>query len=322
MKHLLATSLLALLSGNVLASDGSGSTTSASLADNNSPTAPNGVNYYPVSDPESTPANPPPVMEASRPAQATDEKDMKYMSEVTPRTESDAGPYVAAYGGANFAQDYHDPHINVNTVGIGSFHFNGRTDDGWGAVGGIKFGYNFASFPIGGDFRLQPAVEVDALYLGSHADNNYSTPIASTAPATGSSIVLRDRFESAAAFVNGLVRLKTGTLITPYVGIGVGSEYVNSTGSRAVVTNYFSGNSGSSNSGSLSSSEFDFAAQVIAGFDLEIAKHWDLFTEYKFITVFSPDLHYNTIDSFGDSLNERDSYIFQHLITAGLKYNF
>jgi opacity protein-like surface antigen len=255
---------------------------------------------------------------APAPADAKDMKDMKYMHEVQTRSESDAGPYVAAYGGANFAQDYIDPKIGVNTPGVGNFHYDGYSNGEPGAVGGLKFGYNFASFPITGNFRLQPAVEVEGLYLGATSKSTYNTPGAALA-GVPSSIAIKDRFNSAAAFVNGILRLKTGTLFTPYVGVGVGSQYLNASDSTVTTQNYFGVNNTATH---VESDEFDFAAQALAGFDIELAKHWSLFTEYKFIAVIAPDLKENDIDAFGDAVKEHDSFIGQHLITAGVKYGF
>ena len=96
----------------------------------------------------------------------TDSKDMKDMKQMSQPMASDAGFYVAAYGGVNFSTGYGDKRTVASAFGT---NFNITPDNvhsDIGGVGGIKGGYNFESFPVCDGLRLQPAVEVEGLYIG------------------------------------------------------------------------------------------------------------------------------------------------------------
>ncbi len=227
-----------------------------------------------------------------------DSKDMKDVKQVATE-QSDAGFYVAAYGGAQFDTDYGNNH---QTAGPLSTH--SEIHSGWGGVGGIKGGYNFESHPLANfmGLRLQPAIEAEALYIGdnSHTDGAF-TPGGNT------------RFSSNSAdfFVNGILRFKNTSIVTPYIGIGVGVQYISTHGD-------FSDAAGDRITGA-NTDDFDFAVQGLAGFDIAICNHISLFTEYKFIDALGTD---------GDASSNLGTYHFkpdqiqQHLITAGVKYSF
>ena len=175
---------------------------------------------------------------------------------------SDGGFYVALEGGALFATGYEkqqstsittvtptqcwDPPLS-QTFNVGSLH----DGSGWGGAAGLKGGYNFDSFPACDSLqlRLQPAVEAEALYLGN------------------------SDFDAAALFVNGILRFKTSSIITPYLGAGVGAEWVSG----------------------LPDSNVGFAVQGLAGVDFAIDKHWSIFTEYHFIDDLSISLQQHVV---------------------------
>lgn len=249
----------------------------------------------------------------------TDAKDMKELKMTPEIRPTDAGFYVALDGGSNFAQVTDTKKVvqSDSAAGVGTATSYGTGSGGVGWVGGLKVGYNFESYDLGNGFGLQPAVEAEAYYLNSYTKQNYST--AGNYPANG----FRAQYNDGAFMLNGLVRLKTGTLFTPYLGAGVGGEYITNTS----VTLYDpSANAKFPLSGA---DDFDFAVQGIAGFDIEVAKHWDFFTEYKFIAAIDPTLS-NSVNVHGVpdvangtySAKYEPGYIGQHLITAGLKYNF
>ena len=232
----------------------------------------------------------------------TDLKDSKELAPPVPT--SDSGVYVAVFGGANLAQNYGNSRGSVSSGPLSeTFNLNNSSDH-VGAVGGLKVGYNFDSFAIGGDFRLQPAVEGEAFYLGTKTSNSTSFE--------GENLSYKGTMDDAAFMVNGLVRLKTGTLFTPYVGAGIGFEYLNM--SKVTLS------SGPESFPLSDSNDVCFAMQAIAGFDIALTQHWTLFTEYKYITAFNPNFDGGSVT--GENFTYNADYIGQHLVTAGVKYNF
>ena len=234
----------------------------------------------------------------------------------TPASASDAGFYAGVYGGAEFDTDYGNSRqtftgtsSSAGTLAPGSTVTpHSSFNAGWGGVGGIKFGYNFASFPVANTLRLQPAVETEALYLGTTSTGTLS--------AGGISASSSSSYNSAAWFVNGILRFKNQSIVTPYIGIGVGGEYI--TSHTSATTNV----SGVNNVTGINGSDVDFAGQALAGFDVKLATHWTLFTEYKFIDAIGTDSKSSNLAGTGIDYRFKPDQIQQHLITAGVKYNF
>jgi opacity protein-like surface antigen len=243
----------------------------------------------------------------------SDDKDMKSVSAPEAVAPSDAGVYLAAFGGADFAQDFNNGRVSNDGFGI-NFAYHTNNSNYVGGVGGLKVGYNFESFPLGGVFRLQPAVEGEAFYLGSKVNLTAHYP-------SGDPFNVEGHMSNAAFMVNGLLRLKTGTCFTPYIGAGIGVEYM--TFSRP-----FSSEQGLFNGSypvQKSADALAFAVQAIAGFDIEITKNWSFFTEYKFVGAIDPAFSFGQITfSPGTSynLNVDSNCIEQHLATVGVKYQF
>lgn len=245
--------------------------------------------------------------------------DAKEMATTTTLRQPDSGFYIGVYGGANFAQDSG----NGNTVASGpgfagasneNVRGSGSISDGLGGVGGLKVGYNFKTIPIGGDFGIQPAVEVEGLYAGSSSTSNQSFGFAPAPVST----TTKSNLDTGSILVNGIVRLQTGTIFTPYLGVGVGGEYLNETDTRMSFTsdglNYY-------NTSNRSADCLAFAVQGLAGFDVKLTDHWSLFTEYKFLAAIDPSFHYGGLYD-GSSATYKPDYYGQHLINAGVKYNF
>jgi opacity protein-like surface antigen len=244
-------------------------------------------------------------------APAGDDKDMKQVSQTASIPDSDAGFYVAAYGGANFAQHYGSQKIAENSPDFPRDFTHGTGTDSIGAVGGAKFGYNFDSYQISGDFRLQPAVEIEAFYLGSYSKQNY--------PDTDDYIAndFRARYNDAALMTNGIVRFKTGTLLTPYLGIGIGAEYLSNTGVEVYAPEI------PAKAGLSGDSSVVFATQFLAGVDVSIAKGWSVFTEYKYLAALAPNFNnVGTVDGGPYTAKFEPSFIGQQMITAGIKYTY
>lgn len=233
-----------------------------------------------------------------------DSKDMKDMKQMAPAT-SDAGFYVAAYGGAQFDTDYGNNRETLSAGG-GNVSAHQKIHSSWGGVGGIKAGYNFESFPISNfmSLRLQPAVEAEALYIGdnSHADSVF-TP--------GENMKFSSN--SGDFFLNGILRFKNSSIVTPYIGLGVGGQYLTQ---HATLTG-----AGGAKLDGLDTSDFDFAVQGLFGIDVAITEHVSLFTEYKFIDAFGTDAKNSNV--LGNATYRfKPDEIEQNLITAGVKYSF
>ena len=249
-------------------------------------------------------------------ATSHDGKDMKDVKQMAPMKESDAGFYVAAYGGANFDTDYGDRRQTTNFGGTLVSDTHHSLNSNWGGVGGLKFGYNFESMPLCNfmDLRLQPAVEAEALYIGNTIDGNYTSLVGLPASQHYSS-------NSADFFVNGILRFKNKSIVTPYVGVGAGLQYVTLHGNAPL---YAPGGSPTVlNVTGLNGTDVDFAAQALIGFDVAVCQHISIFTEYKFIDALGTDVKMDNIeDSGGLSARFKPDQIMQNLITAGVKYSF
>jgi len=226
---------------------------------------------------------------------------------ITPtlRSDSNSGPYVAAYGGVNWSTDFGNEKTTSSTAGVTTDITPDTIHSDIGGVGGVKVGYNFASYPFNESLSLQPAVEGEALYIGSR----------SSAHLNGGGDDLTLSYNSAAWFANGLIRFViVNTRITPYLGIGIGGEYISTHGDDSSVT-------GGKITG-FDASTVDFAFQGLAGFDFAIVPHWSLFTEYKFIDAIDTKLKYTNVGASGTDVTFKPDQFAQQIATVGLKYNF
>jgi opacity protein-like surface antigen len=220
--------------------------------------------------------------------------------------------YLAAFGGSDFAQDYGNGQIKETGFGT-TFPFKGSGGSSVGGAGGVKAGYSFAPFPSGGSLALGGAVEVEAFYLGAN-------PKLHSSYAPGDSFTLQGDLNNAAFMVNGVLRLETGTIFTPYVGAGVGGEYLDFTNphsnEQAVGLETFA----------HGADDLCFAVQGLAGFDIRVSNGWSLFTEYKFVAAIDPSFDFGSYTFPGNNgpydIKFAPDYIGQNLITCGVKYNF
>jgi opacity protein-like surface antigen len=243
--------------------------------------------------------------DTAAPTTAPDSKDMKDVKQIAPAIQSsDAGFYVAALGGANFDTWYGNKRQTISTAGGATASTQSEIDSDWGGVGGVKIGYNFESTHAG-FLLLQPAVELEGLYVGMDAST------ASNVFGAGNS----ERFStnSADMFLNGILRFKNSSIVTPYIGLGIGGQYLTE---HAEVTRA----AGGPVTG-LDTSDFDFAVQGLFGIDVAITEHISLFTEYKFIDAFGTDAKNSNV--LGNATYRfKPDEIEQNLITAGVKYSF
>jgi hypothetical protein len=240
----------------------------------------------------------------------TDMVDTKGMMQTSPTLRSDAGFYVAVEGGAQFSTDYGDNKQTFSGPGGGTATTTTTIHSNWGGVGGIRAGYMFNSFPVCDTMhlRLQPAVEAEALYIG---DDSHATDLAGP----GSS----EHFTSNSGdfFLNGILRFKNSSIVTPYVGVGAGLQYLTTHGSIAVPA------AGVTDTG-LDTSDLDFAGQALIGFDVAVCNHVSIFTEYKFIDALGEDGKSTNVPGAlgGGTYRFKPDQIQQNLITAGIKYSF
>jgi opacity protein-like surface antigen len=235
-----------------------------------------------------------------------DSKDMKDMKQMSQPVASDAGFYVGAYGGVNFSTDYGDRRTVLSAGGANANVTPDAVHSGVGGVGGIKGGYKFESFSVCEGLRLQPAVEAEALYIGMTSKANSNGAYSDSTS-----------YNNAAGFVNGIIRFKIedGFMahFVPYVGIGVGAEYVTAHTNLTV---------GGVQAGNAGDSDLDFAAQALAGIDYNIDQHWTLFSEYKFVDALGTDLKSPSVTAGGADYRFKPDQLAQQLATVGVKYNF
>lgn len=241
------------------------------------------------------------------PAGTPDPKDMKGMTTLV-APSLDSGYYVAAYGGANFSNSYGDKHSELGSGGIhvdtSTQHFHSDP----GAVGGLKFGYRFNSQPICDGLALQPVLEAEGLYINAESTATLGGAL------TAANITEKTSYNSGAMLINGIVRFKIDNCpVTPYAGIGVGAQYLTTHTDQSTPGLHVTGLNGNS---------FGFVAQVLGGIDYEIAPHWTLFSEYKFIDMLGTDV--KDINWAGTPLYYKfnPDQIAQQIAVAGVKYNF
>ncbi len=220
----------------------------------------------------------------------------------TPEAGPAPGVYASVYGGADFT-NYGNRRADVTGSG-------GTTDitpdnihsDIGGAVG-VKLGYNLPFYANLNFVSLQPAVEVEGMYLGTKS--TYTT--------LGGALNDHTSYNSGAGFLNTIVRFDFNKPIVPYLGIGAGAEYITThtdwSGPGAHITG-------------LGGNTWDFAAQGLAGVDFKLMPHITVFTEYKFINAFDTDVKSSNVGGSSADYHFKPDNLQQQVITAGVKYSF
>ena len=179
---------------------------------------------------------------------------------------------------------------------------------------GLKIGYKFDSFDLGGGFAIEPAVELEGAYIDA------TTPFR-----RWQNISMTGDLNSVAFGANGLARFKTGTPFTPYVGVGIGGQWlqlsnVNFTSTTTIVTINDPTTTAQASAGNQS--DLDFTFQGIVGFDYEVAHNWAIFTEYDYLVAVAPSFTFTNVGGTGNSYTYKDDLLGQNLITAGIRYSF
>ncbi len=153
--------------------------------------------------------------------------------------------------------------------------------------------------------RWQGAVEAEGLYIG---DNSHATSFA------GDGSQEKISTNSGNFFINGIIRFPNSSIVTPYFGVGPGFQYITTHGTMWGPGNTVLGTG-------LNTYSYDFAAQALAGFDFRLCNHLSLFTEYKFIDALFTDGHSTNLPA-SNTYRFQPDQIQQHIITAGVKYDF
>jgi opacity protein-like surface antigen len=114
------------------------------------------------------------------------------------------GPYLSLRGGVNFLQN---TDMTIRIAGVGSLDADLFYETGWlaGGAGGYAWDNGFA---IEGEFTFrQNGVDRETLMGGAIGLDGYE--------------------RSYAVMINGYYRFDTGTLVTPYLGAGIGNAFLN-----------------------------------------------------------------------------------------------
>jgi OOP family OmpA-OmpF porin len=198
------------------------------------------------------------------------------------------GPYVSAGLGTSYEQQ-------ESAKGFGS---SGTAKLNWGWTGNAAVGYGY-----GNGFRA----EVE----GNYINNQYTSVSGSTLPGP---LSVGGQEQKYGAFINGYYDFdNVSDVVYPYLGAGVGYQFVNSSG----------GVHSGVNSAILSGTKGDVAAQGIAGlaFPISGVPGLSLTAEYRFQDVIgdrSYAVSYNNAP-VGD-IKANDAY--NHSILLGLRYAF
>ncbi|MCE0498519.1 MAG: outer membrane beta-barrel protein [Methylacidiphilales bacterium] len=236
--------------------------------------------------------------------------DMKEIATTSP--EKPANWYIGVFGGASFSQDYYGASSNFPSAVA-----NTNISNDIGGLGGLKIGYKFDSFDLGGGFAIEPAVELEGAYIDATTPSSRSQNISMTGD-----------LNSVAFGANGLVRFKTGTPFTPYVGLGIGGQWlqlskVNFTSTTTIVPRVDPPPVTTTSQASAGNqSDLDFTFQGIVGFDYEVAHNWAIFTEYNYLVAVAPSFTFTNVGGTGNSYTYKDDLLGQNLITAGVRYSF
>lgn len=109
--------------------------------------------------------------------------------------------------------------------------------------------------------------------------------------------------ESWAGMINGYVDIPTGTVVTPYIGAGIGFARVDANEYDTSGVDF------------LDDGETDFAYQGMAGLDFAIDDALSLYTEYKYFAVDNAEVR--TVAN-----NPSDLDYDSHTVSVGLRYSF
>jgi outer membrane protein OmpA-like peptidoglycan-associated protein len=195
-----------------------------------------------------------------------------------PFSSAQADPVPGWYiggGGIYHDTESSDTHFNHNKNEV-------EFDNGWGGEGSA--GYEFDS-----GFRL----EGEAAYLRSDLDKIKG----GIGGAHGS-------LQDTDLTLNALYDFHTGTILTPYIGMGGGLDLINASG----IGTFADG-------GTLNDNQMVFVWQAIVGVAAQIDQHWAVTADYRFIDTTDPRFQ-------SSSGNNTTMEIASHNIVVGVRYSF
>lgn len=186
--------------------------------------------------------------------------------------------YVGAHGGVSIQSD-----SDLEIQGITGVDIEAEFDVGpsFGAVAGYKFGA----------FRVEGEV--------TYRDNDIDDITANGISLTGAGVPIEGDITSVAIMANAYYDINTGSIVTPYVGGGIGAVIVN-------------GELGAPSLGVPLDDETDtvFGGQVAAGVAVEVMQNLALTLDYRFLITSDPDF---------DGI---EAEFMNHSIRGGLRYTF
>ncbi|MDX2027009.1 MAG: outer membrane beta-barrel protein [Alphaproteobacteria bacterium] len=176
--------------------------------------------------------------------------------------------------------------VSGNQTLDGNTHFSGSQnvaeyDLGWGVVG--SGGYAFKN-----GFRLEGEISHRQADIDKMTGGTGGTGTLNTTDVMG----------------NVLYDFRTGTLLTPYVGAGLGLALADADNAGTL-----------SNGSNMNDTQYVFIWQAIAGVAAQISRSWAITTDYRYINTTYPRF---ALTGGGNATTENAS----HNIVLGVRYSF
>ena len=238
----------------------------------------------------------------------------------------DRGLYLGAFGGGGVSNNDGFNQRGTAFAPLGPISVNavGSADSNTATIGGLHVGYEWPGWRLGKEgsgWGLLPAAELEGYYLGSTQSGQL----------TSNDIIPNRRFkvslpmDTGVFLTNAVLTLHTPYTVHPYIGGGVGAAFVSISGADSEQLNPPEPGINHFNSNPDTSS-WSFQAQAKAGFRAEIAEHWSLFAEYRFLYIAPTDYTFGeTVDPTHVPTSPWDVHfgaMFYNMAVAGLGYSF
>ncbi|MCS6850418.1 MAG: porin family protein [Gemmataceae bacterium] len=193
-----------------------------------------------------------------------------------------------------------------------------------GVMAGLHLGYQWGEPTVAGDsdWRILPAVEFEAYYLGTRQAGLLNNP---TDRLPEHLFDYRAPLDIAVLMPNLLLTLHTPYRIHPYVGVGVGAALVSNHGVTSLQLsppepgiNHFNSDP--------NASDWAIAATCRAGLRFDLGDSWYLFTEYKFLAIGATDYTFGStvypIHPPTSAWSVHYGTMFEHMGVLGLGCRF
>lgn len=224
---------------------------------------------------------------------------------------------------------------------------SGTIKDNSFGIGGLGIGYEWESVSV-----IKPSLEFEVLYFNGNQDANLKNKQNEVGISRNTGELLGDetifpgnhsfsnsqKMRSFALMLNGLVGFNTGTIFTPYVGVGFGMAKVKMKDAKSAQTCKFYGAVGSCSvemSGSQvvnhfnsddEDSDYVFTTQAKLGVRAELTKNISIFGEYRYIRLnatnfkFGRTVYDDHLDT--DTWKIKNDATDMHFGLVGLQYTF